>query len=439
MTLPAVTKYNHCLLPAGPAYADFPVSRWQAILLLVKHRAVMLRWCTDFDRLEESAFWHVIKDSFEPYESLGKRRRAEIRRALQNYDVRPISQSAMISEGYAIHRAAVAEYGSSRPLSEADFKNDILSHDSHTYEYWGVFPKDTATLVGYCINRCVSDTCNYLAEKIIPDHRRTYASYAINYRMNEHYLVDRRVRYIDLGAKRMQHDTNVQDFHIAKMGFRRAYCRLNVRFLPGVKAMLIALQPFRGLFERKSWWQNSVELLYRHDEYNKYGHRPDIIYRYEGSPNDGSDDSQGSLGTLRIETFQPTPRRWSRERSGLGKWLRYLFRYILCRRQWVIHYVYDNDRMVHCSHVMGRGFRLTYVGKDDLFVGPVWTDPDYRGRGIMPAVLRHICATHSSYRYVYGVANHRNRASRRGFEKASFSVAAFGYTTRFLKRYRKLE
>jgi hypothetical protein len=141
VSLARVVKYNHCLFPSQPPDQEFTVSFWDATKLLLGKKAILLRWPSEFDRSEESAFWYIIKDSFVPLESLGKNRRAEIRKGLRNYDVRLISQDCVANYGYPVYCADVetvvypefikAIISIIRPMKSQD--NSILVPTSSTY------------------------------------------------------------------------------------------------------------------------------------------------------------------------------------------------------------------------------------------------------------------------------------------------------------------
>ncbi|HET6429693.1 MAG TPA: GNAT family N-acetyltransferase [Phycisphaerae bacterium] len=61
-------------------------------------------------------------------------------------------------------------------------------------------------------------------------------------------------------------------------------------------------------------------------------------------------------------------------------------------------------------------------GDQALLIGPCFTDPDYRGRGIYPRILRHIVTELGGRGYgpFYVHTSPANAASLRGIEKAGF-------------------
>jgi len=433
-------KYNYCLFPLQPPDQSFSVSRWDSLKLLLKNRAILIRWNSEFDRPEESAFWHVIKDSFVPYHSLDKKRRAELRKGFQNFDVRPVSRNDIANRGYPIYVEAHKRYGSGSVISERRYRADILGKDEVVYDYWGVFIKGTDVLVGYCVNRVFADTVNYVSEKIMTQHLHRHASYPINYVMNEHYLRHRGFRYVDLGAKSMRHDTDVQAFHIRKMGFRKAYCKLRVRFLPGVRFVLFLLQPFRSLFYERSGWRGLVNLLFMHVEYSQYGDRPDVIFFRENEASTVGPLANTASGVWesQVTTFHPTITHLAQHTLRPKEWLLHVFWYLSCRDEYTIYYIWAGGRPIYRVYALSRNFRFTYMNRNDLSIGPGLTDPDYRGRGISPAVIRYVCATRHGCRRFYATTNSGNQAARRGCEKAGFQFFSYGYTTRLLRLFRKL-
>jgi len=64
--------------------------------------------------------------------------------------------------------------------------------------------------------------------------------------MNNHYLNQRKLRYVNDGARSISHFTQVQDFLIDKFKFRKAYSRLLVAYNPQVGLGVRFLYPFRS-------------------------------------------------------------------------------------------------------------------------------------------------------------------------------------------------
>lgn len=78
-------------------------------------------------------------------------------------------------------------------------------------------------------------------------------------------------------------------------------------------------------------------------------------------------------------------------------------------------------KIMHSSYVVPHCFKFSFLKKSDFEIGPCYTAPEYRGRGIYPEVLRYIVNTEGSYETnFYMVVNSENKSSIRGIEKAGF-------------------
>ena len=55
-----------------------------------------------------------------------------------------------------------------------------------------------------------------------------------------------------------------------------------------------------------------------------------------------------------------------------------------------VYTVYDDNKRIHTSYVVRGREKFPFLGKSDIEIGPCWTHPDYRGRGLYPMVLSSI-------------------------------------------------
>src|SRR5438552_1370872 len=63
---------------------------------------------------------------------------------------------------------------------------------------------------------------------------------------------------------------------------------------------------------------------------------------------------------------------------------------MLGSREYGVLVVYHRDRLVHRSGLFPRYLRFPFMANDDLQIGDVWTDPEYRGLGIASFAIRQI-------------------------------------------------
>ena len=80
----------------------------------------------------------------------------------------------------------------------------------------------------------------------------------------------------------------------------------------------------------------------------------------------------------------------------------------------------DSGQMMHTSYVLPRCFKFPFLNKSDYCIGPCVTYPEFRGKGIYPAVLNAICQSYPTDTIFYMIVSDTNLPSIRGIEKAGF-------------------
>ena len=87
-------------------------------------------------------------------------------------------------------------------------------------------------------------------QKTVPEYEKA----GVNFALVHAILVDREQflrdgGYICDGARSISHETNFQDFLERYFGFRKAYCRLHVRYKPRIAFAVKVLYPFRKILK----------------------------------------------------------------------------------------------------------------------------------------------------------------------------------------------
>lgn len=115
--------------------------------------------------------------------------------------------------------------------------------------------------------------------------------------------------------------------------------------------------------------------------------------------------------------------------------LRLLFRIITHGKAKIV-FVANDDDLMHTSYVIPKCSKFPFWGKEDYEIGPCFTLPKYRGKGIYPAVLRYICKNIGSEKSVfYMIVDESNQPSIKGIEKAGFVRCGTVRTTKLTKKY----
>lgn len=113
-----------------------------------------------------------------------------------------------------------------------------------------------------------------------------------------------------------------------------------------------------------------------------------------------------------------------------------LLLFIMTNAKIMIYYLMDDDVLVHTSCVIPKCYKFPFLGKDDFEIGPCYTNPQYRGKGIYPSVLRYITRSigneNTSF---YMIVNENNLASLRGVEKADFQKCGSIRISKYTKKY----
>lgn len=240
-------KYNNTLIPNVSAHFVITDSI-SAIKDLIKKQAVFFaRWTSEFDKKESTEFWYVINDVNLNIEDYSRNTRSKIRRGLKKLDLRKITKTEILDNGYSVYKTSFSRYKSfHKPLNKLDFTSHISNLDGNR-EFWGVYLKDTNILVAYSQNKIYDTCCDYDEIRFIPKYLKLYPSYALFYTMNQYYLNKRKFKYVNDGARSVAHNTNIQDFLIEKFKFRKAYCNLHIVYSFGLSISINTLYIFRRL------------------------------------------------------------------------------------------------------------------------------------------------------------------------------------------------
>lgn len=209
----------------------------------------------DFDCKEETEFWYVIKDSFGGMEELSSNERNKVRRALRVFDFQLIDKEFVRQKACPIINATFVDYSiNDRDMNVAVFNEYLDNCDKENFDYWGVFDKETKELVGFCAVRVFDDSCEYGLIGFEPryKHNSTYPYYGFFYKMNEYYLDTQKFKYVVDGARSITEHSSVQPFLEQNFNFRKAYCKLKIRYKWWFGAIVRVLLPFRNVIKNRN-------------------------------------------------------------------------------------------------------------------------------------------------------------------------------------------
>lgn len=254
-------KYHRALIPLEPPDRDIQLEEAEGKDLLKRSGSHLIRYTSHFDDPSFERFWYVIKDGETSMEELSSNTRSKVRRGLKHCLVELVDKKEIQDHGYEVYRKAFERYETKiSPLSEKDFKTNLERLDQEEWDLWKVSSRESGEMIAYSRNRKFDHSCDYTEIKFHPDHLGLYPSYALFHTMNEHYLNDQGLTFVNDGARSISHETNVQDFLIQKFKFRRAYCKLHLIYRPWLATLVKLAYPLKGIMER-TWAPSSVRTL----------------------------------------------------------------------------------------------------------------------------------------------------------------------------------
>jgi hypothetical protein len=243
--------YSGMVVSFGPSNADYSLSREEALRVLRTLGGTVLRVTTGFRPASATSEWYaVICRAFTPIERVASSNtRSKLRRALRNCDVRRISSEELARSGYEVYRKAFDRYrGPGSPVSASAFEAHVRAGEDFEdiVHHWAV--TSDGELAGYSSNYVFGDTeATYSALKFHPAHLRKYASYALFHRMNEYYLSERRIGYVNDGFRSILHETELQEFLERSFAFEKAHMGIDAFYRQPYRMLLRASFPFRTL------------------------------------------------------------------------------------------------------------------------------------------------------------------------------------------------
>lgn len=115
-----------------------------------------------------------------------------------------------------------------------------------------------------------------------------------------------------------------------------------------------------------------------------------------------------------------------------------LYFLLLSRGKAKVYYIFNKEKndMVHTSYLIPQCWKFSFLSKNDFEIGPCFTAPQYRGRGIYTNVLNYISSQEeNNMANFYMIVNSKNIASIKGIENAGFKKIGIIKKCKYLKFY----
>lgn len=209
----------------------------------------MVRNTYDFDCEEETSFWYVIKDKFGDNDDLSSRDRNKIRHAVGYFEYRQVPIEEMYKAFHIVEETFDDYVVHDRKMNQKVFFDYLSQCKGRDFDYWGIFEKESQTMVGFCTIELWENCCEYGLTGILSKYKKNgfYPYYGLYQHLNRHYLENLHFKYVSDSARTITHHSHIQDFLITHFGFRKAYCRLAVHYRWWLKIAVNLLYPFRKI------------------------------------------------------------------------------------------------------------------------------------------------------------------------------------------------
>jgi len=246
--------YLRMILPDAEPRTSISLTREDEKRLFSKYRkAYLIRYCKDFDCLEDGEWWYCIKDDAYSVEMLNSKRRSYVRKSIASFYIKEVIPTEYVPEMYELINDSNSGYEFPVTLSKSEVEQKckyIAAQDNLLF--LAAFDKETNKFSGYLwINQkghcfiMIEQHCLIEAEKRGCNAALVNAlCEVLNSKLDNGY-------YICDGERTVVHKTAFQDYLIKYFGFRRAYCNLVIKYNPKyklfIKIAFLSLTLFGGI------------------------------------------------------------------------------------------------------------------------------------------------------------------------------------------------
>lgn len=222
---------------------------------LLKQGGMMVRNTYDFDTLEKTDFWFIIKDHYRTLEELSPRVRNKVRHANQYFDYRQVENAQFEQQVFPVFEDTIANYKiHDRKLNRRIFSEFLEQCQQKTFDYWGIFLKDTEQMVGHCMVKNWDDSCEIWNVGILSEYKSEgyYPYYGLYHYLNEYYLNEKRYQYISDGSRTITNHSEIHDWLMHYFGYRKAFCKLELHYKWWFGIIVRLLYPFRNIIPNRN-------------------------------------------------------------------------------------------------------------------------------------------------------------------------------------------
>lgn len=246
-------EYNKVIVPdVEPKKVELSGEDNRKILFNKYRSSLMIRYTSNFDTPEETAWWYCIKDDAFSLENLKSKNRNVVNKGIREFETRTIDTLQYVDQMLEILNSHFNTYDKARKTTEKEVleKCKILSSNTN-FVIIGAFSRDDSILRGYTWCE-IKDNVIYLVEQHVNvSYEKLQINAALIYGVYKYFETDilNNGKYICDGERNILHNTNFQSYLIKYFGFRKAYCKLHIIYRPIIGFIVKCIFPFRRLLK----------------------------------------------------------------------------------------------------------------------------------------------------------------------------------------------
>lgn len=251
------TYYNHALIPTEAPHkpAELDILKKKDFWKTVGKKALLVRWVEDFDCGYETQWWYCIKD--EPFDAskLKAKNRYVVNTGIKNFDVREVDPNEHREELADVVIDSFSAYPPKyRPKTDRNVLLGQIKNWGKSSTIIAAFCAETGILCGYAALIEKDGYIIFYALKVRPAFEKKQVNAAIVNGVLEHYREKLEGgTYISDGERNILHKTKFQDYLEKYFMFRKAYCKVRVKYRPSFGIIVKLLFPVRKVIKLLSF------------------------------------------------------------------------------------------------------------------------------------------------------------------------------------------
>ena len=264
--------YNHAAIPtcAPHEQPDMTPIEDGSVWKLNRGRTFLARWTTDWDCGYETNWWYVIKDKPFDLNSLKSKRRYEVNKGTKYFLVKRINPNDFKNEIFSVTRAAYSSWPEKyRPtVEEKSFISGIAQWNND--DIFGAFSREDNKLCGYAIVQTFDTYAAFSVLRVDPNAENKAINAAMVYGILQEY--EKKLEtgyYICDGSRSIRHETAFQDYLEKYFMFRKAYCKLNIKYSIVFGIIVKCMYPFRSIINRDTRIGSMISGILKMEEYSR--------------------------------------------------------------------------------------------------------------------------------------------------------------------------